>query len=275
VFHVYILRSEGNFERLTETPVTGTFFINSDSREHSKFRVETYVVEAIDPATGASFKSKPITWENPTRSHVERRLFEIQRREYLLLSKFSGVKSFLFRRKYFGPHCPRCWNPLQEAVLDDFCSVCYGTGYEGGYFDPIPLYLQYEPTPSNRTLTPYGKAEPNSISAWTISMPNIQPEDLIVRTGDFTIYEVSAIQTTEIQAKTVRQILSLAQAPRKGVEGKLFDRMPADDTGGYLDSTNENFPSRNDKSHITSTTQDDPAWASEAGRDNLPIKYTL
>ena len=158
---------------------------------------------------------------------------EIQRREYLLLSKFVGVKSFLFRKRSYGKRCTNCWDPTIEQVTNDHCPYCLGTSFEGGYFDAAPLYLQYETTPNSRDKVYFGKFESNQIGAWTISVPVVNSEDVIVREGDWAMYRVDKIMTTELQANTVRQIMTLTQLAKGDVEYQLIQRQLPEFKNGY------------------------------------------
>lgn len=126
-FHVYFWEggSEG-YKRLTTNPVSDPSFVDPSAKDYSKFRNGYYVVEAILPS-GQIMRSQPATWHYKRRDRLERIASEIQRREYLLLSKFNGIKSYLFRRKEYGLRCPRCWSESMEKVMDDHCEVCFGT----------------------------------------------------------------------------------------------------------------------------------------------------
>lgn len=226
IFNVYFSQTEdGPFEKITSTPLTGTFLSDTSTQEYSKFHNGWYIVEAILLDKGnVKLRSTPTTWDTTQTHWVGIRAAEIQRREYLLLNKFVGVKSYLFRKKNYGRRCPACWDSRTEQILDDHCPVCIGTSFEGGFFEPAPLFLQYETTPSDRQKVYYGAMETNQIGAWTISVPEITPHDIIVRTGDWGAYRVDRIMRTELQANTVRQIMTLTQLSKGDVEYQLIKK---------------------------------------------------
>lgn len=226
VFNVYFGQTEdGPFLKLNPTPINGTYLIDTTTQEFSKFTNGYYVVEAIlQNQNNVILRSDPTTWKNKQRKWVELRSIEIQRREYWLLSRFAGIKSYLFRRRTYGERCKTCWNPVIEKVMDDHCPDCLGTSFEGGYFNPAPLYLQYDATPNDRVKTYFGTYEPNQIGAWTISIPNIRPEDIVVRTGDWIAYKVARLTPTELQGNTVRQMMVLTQLSKGDVEYQLIKR---------------------------------------------------
>jgi len=234
-FNVYFSQGEpqkdgtGEFVKLNGQLLDTCFFFDTSTQEYSKFHQGYYVVEAVllDKG-GATMRSPAATWHNKQRRWVELRSIEVQRREYWLLSKFGGVKSYLFRKRMYGKRCPSCWDPVSQAVLRDHCPVCYGTSFEGGYLAPVPLYVQYETTPNNRVKTYFGHLEQNQLGAWTISYPTVNPEDVLIRIGDWNVYEVVNLQTTELQAKPVRQMLTLTQLGKKDIENELVKQCLAE-----------------------------------------------
>jgi hypothetical protein len=226
LFNVYFSPVEdGHFEKLNTTPIDGTYLIDPTTQEYSKNTHGYYVVEAILlDRNNTTLRSDPTTWKVGQRRWVELRSIEIQRREYWLLSRFAGIKSYLFRRKTYGERCRSCWNHELEKTMDDHCPNCLGTSFEGGYFNPAPLYIQYDASPKPLVKTYFGNYEPNQIGAWTISMPDIRPDDVIVRTGDWNIYKVDRLTPTELQGNQVRQMMVLTQLSRGDVEYQLVKR---------------------------------------------------
>lgn len=236
LFDVYFSQTEdGPFDKITSTPVDGTFLLDTTTREYSIVDKGWYIVEAILTEKGnARLRSTPQTWTTFQRDWVGLRSREIQRREYILLSKFAGVKSYLFRKKSYGKRCSQCWDFKTEQITNDHCPACLGTSFEGGFFTPAPFFVQYESTPNERPKTYYGKMEANQIGAWTVSMPVVNSEDIVVRTGDWNLYRVDKILTTELQANTVRQLLTLTQLSRGDVEYQLVKRQLPEFPQGYV-----------------------------------------
>lgn len=272
-FHVYY--SPGPDEqsaRLTSQPLSVPFLTSALSKESSKYRHEYFTVEAILP-TGYKYRSYPTAATIVMRRDVALKASEIQRREYLLLTKYTGVRSFAFKRRFYGQKCPRCWSSSQEKVLDDRCPVCFGTSFKGGYYNPIPVYIQYEPTPNDQLLSYSGRLEPNQIGAWTISMPEIADGDIIIRSGDWNVYQVVRVATTELQTNTVRQILTLTQLARTDIEAELMKMEVLDDFGKNLESLGGNFShTRFPRSPVTPSPDDNFEW-DENKDQQLPVKY--
>lgn len=226
IFNVYYSPAfEDSYVKLNATPFSANFFVDTTATDYSKFKRGYYKVEAIlQDKNNITLRSDPVSWYSYQRDFVKIRAVEIQRREYWLLSKFAGIKSYLFRRKTFGKRCPLCWNYKAETVDDDHCPNCLGTGFDGGFFEPIPLYVQYEATPNTDQKTYFGIDEENQIGAWTISYPDISNHDVVIRIGDWNAYEVMRVNPTELQGNTVRQIMAITQLSKGSVEYKLMAR---------------------------------------------------
>lgn len=273
-FNVYISDGGKDYRRLNSTPLSNPYFNDVDSKEYSRFENARYIVEALLPS-GSPIISQPAFIEYKRRERLEKMANEIQRREYILLSKFAGVKSFLFKRRSYGDRCPRCWDAKTEKVMDDHCEVCYGTSWNGGYFEPIPVFVQYETNPTSRLKTYQGVLESNSISSWTISVPNIEPDDIIIRLGDLSLYKVVSVNATALQTKQIRQLLNLTQLSRSDVENKLLNTVQYPESSNYIGEftgpfTAERFP----KNIIDMDKSNDPYWAKDQDLYNLP-KYSV
>jgi hypothetical protein len=283
VFRVFS-QDGSEVKELTTAPVSNPFFLDTSLRETSKFHSLAYIVEAILLDFGnQTRRSPPVSWNYKRRGWVEMRFNEIQRREFLLLSKFVGVKSYLFKRRLYGERCPRCWSTSTEVNVDDHCPVCYGTSFKGGYFDPQPLFLQYDSTPNNRQVSYIGRAEPNQIGAWTISMPEICPDDVVIRTGDWNVYRVSRNTPTELQTNTVRQIVTLTQFSKGDIENALAKRIEDPLRGAYLEVLPSGTPRESPVEGVQervpyqqlSTDSGNPDWLNEMSQETLPAKYDL
>jgi hypothetical protein len=228
VFNVYKSDIEdGSWALVNPTPISGTNFLEDITTEDfSKFRKTYYKVEVQLPLPdGRRIISPVTTWEKVRNNLVQLRAQEITRREKILLDKFTGVDSLIFRRKYFGQRCPKCYNIDIEKVTQDHCTTCYGTSFLGGYFPGLPTKLCYEISPDNTQLTYSGKVETNQTSAWTVSYPAIGTLDIIVRIPDFRVFRVEGVNATELQTVQVRQVMQLVELSKGSVEMSLMDTL--------------------------------------------------
>jgi hypothetical protein len=224
-FNIYKSELEdGNFKILNHVPFASNvnFFKDTTSQAYSKINRDWYIIEALHPS-GKRIQSKPITWGNKrTSSLADLRSQEIQRREWLLLQKFVGVDTVMFRRKSYGKRCPNCWHPQLEKIIKDHCEVCMGTGFDGGYFEGVSTLIQYDATPNQFSLEYFGKFETNEVSAWTIAFPEVAPRDLIFRATTKSLFSIDAIRGTELQSVVVRQMMKLTELNKSSPEYQLM-----------------------------------------------------
>lgn len=236
LFNVYFSQaSDTGFQKLNETPIDGNFFTDTSSDTFSQENESYFIVEAmLMDKGGVTVRSKPVTWENKRRNYIELRAVEINRREYLLLSRFTGVKSWLFRKRNFGERCKTCWDPKLEKVFRDNCPDCLGTSFEGGYFTPSPLYIQIAQNGETLIRGDFGVAAPDIINAWTIAMPEIHADDIIITSGFWQAYRVENITPTLLQGQRVRQILSMRVLNKSDIEYSLIGRGLPDFPGEFF-----------------------------------------
>ncbi len=65
---------------------------------------------------------------------------EITRKEQLRHAALTSPRGYLLKVRRYGPRCTECTDEFTQEVKRSLCDTCYGTGYEGGYFDPIPAF---------------------------------------------------------------------------------------------------------------------------------------
>lgn len=226
-FNVYRSKSDsGDFKKLNTTPIDSQTFEDVEARMWSKYDHDFYIVEAILHDHGGAFlRSKPYSWERQQRRWVELRSIEIQRRFWLMLNKFMGVETYVFKRRSYGNRCDTCWDYKNLKVTNDRCPECLGTGWKGGYLTPYLTRVQYDATPNNKELSHTGRNEPSVIAGVTIAFPSIDDWDLIYRVKDNKMYRVDKVLTTELLTSIVSQRLQLIELPKNYVEFRLSENL--------------------------------------------------
>jgi hypothetical protein len=86
-------------------------------------------------------------------NYADWRMYEsIVRAEGIRLASVDGTKGTLLKRKISGIKCKRCRDFGTGEVKDAMCKICYGTGWIGGYYAPIPCF-SINLNPSGSTIT--------------------------------------------------------------------------------------------------------------------------
>ncbi len=87
---------------------------------------------------------------------------------------------------------------------------------------PVKTRFQYEPNPNDRTVTYSGSSEPATMRARTISMPDLEDDDLVFRVADRKFYLIQRVTPTELQTAKVSQIADMVELPKNYVEYQLL-----------------------------------------------------
>ena len=96
-----------------------------------------YRVKATD-ALNNIYYSQPAVVLGDLSFHDWVKARSILRRERQRAKAAAGVNGFLLKRKRDGVDCPICTNPGTGDTDDSSCQACYGTGFTGGYYAPMP-----------------------------------------------------------------------------------------------------------------------------------------
>jgi len=239
-FRVYRSNSpEGPFDLLTGTPLVDEFsFRDTSVNRRSFWRKFYYKVEATSILTGKTVSSVTNKAEvNPTLAARMLIGLEIVRRERILLGGagntpgFNGVKCMVLIRRTFGQHCAECYDPVLERKLADKCTRCYGVSYVGGFFTPIPVYFNFNPTPQSVQIANFGEVQPSETDCWCSNYPLMSPGDVVVEPTNRR-WRVSRVHSTQMLRVPIRQLLRMSEINRSDVEYLIpldeseFDREP-------------------------------------------------
>ena len=93
----------------------------------------------------------------------------ITRKEAMLLHLKVGTQGQLWKRRHWGTKCPRCVDFDTNEPAGSHCTVCYNTGFVGGYFNPLEMYMHLkadsgrrktneEPTQTTQNQSKIGRA---------------------------------------------------------------------------------------------------------------------
>ncbi len=114
-----------------------SFLVDDEVRLYGKTGWAHYRV-CLRTAT-ATYFSRPVDVLGILDFQDRRVFMEIMRAQQLYLRKSNGTEGFLLKRRLFGQRCDQdCVDFLTGEVTNPQCPNCFGSGFVGGYFAPIP-----------------------------------------------------------------------------------------------------------------------------------------
>lgn len=159
-------------------------------------------------------------------NYVDRKIREaVIRAEGIQLSRRSGTLGTLLKRKISGRKCPRCLDFGTGEVKDGGCTVCYGTGWVGGYYAPIPcFFINLDPAGSTIThdVEVQGPRAETQVTGRTLAVP-------LLMSGDVWVNGESSERFRIMQIKHLAEVKGIPVVYQIGME-----RLPFSDAAYYV-----------------------------------------
>lgn len=225
--------SEGPFETVVDNITSFHFFDDlrdtpapSDSeavRENLNFlslsRAVYYKLTVTDD-TGATASTTSVV--GPTLK--DRKLALLRRkmqRDLSIAFKFNAIELAVLKRRHWGTRCKDCFDILTKRVTNSKCNTCYGTGFEGGYFDPVRIKGRLGIDNVQTNITPQGKTDVNKKRIIMLAIPLVEADDIIAEIAQNKRYIVQHVHATEMKTNPVHQNLTVSELATDSVEYRI------------------------------------------------------
>lgn len=236
-YDIYLERSESpevGYSRLTKVTPSFNSYIDEDFRLF-RFWKDAYVRMRIVPkGEGSEYYTEPTRLAYPPDTEA---LEFIRRLEITLGNKKygTGMACLAFLRKHGGQSCSECYDPLKRRVIKSHCSTCYTVGYEGGFYNPIPLYVAFSPDQKQVAITDRGSESVSRHNSYTTPYPILNSGDLIYDARMLRLWTVESVSQIERRRHPVKQNLNLSEVDKSSAfyqmcEDKLKDSYDTDGT---------------------------------------------
>lgn len=153
---------------------------------------------------------------------------EIIRQHQILLlgvnghKPLTGIETTVYKKRTFGARCLECTDGPTGRVVISQCKICGGTGYsDSGYYAPIRVAMNFQPSPKTYQISNLGKLEDNETVAFMVNFPIMYPGDMIVEPNE-AHWRVVNIDVTERNRVIVHQLLRLRQLDHNDVEYQVL-----------------------------------------------------
>lgn len=162
-----------------------------------------------------------VSESDPIRPEVR----HIIKEDNIYLSRFVKEPIKVFKKKHYGKRCLECYDEIKGRVIREQCFVCYGTGFEGGYFGPFDSYWNRGLKPDVNIINQQAMLTiPENTQAWMSIYPLLRVDDLIYSIKEGLLYKVNNIQVPRFMGYPIRQHIYQANALNIGApEYKLIE----------------------------------------------------
>ncbi len=179
-----------------------------------------YRVEVVPPSGCTNKATSTVhgleTELDPLQQGLRRRL---RYDEQIVFKRHNGVRLALLKRRFWGTRCPECYDATTRATVKEYCEVCYGTSFVGGYWNPVVVWGRIN-TPKNvqAQTTERNKKEAAPHVITLLDVPILQDKDLIIETATNLRHEVRNQRQTELRRRSVHQQVTTSLLNHDAVE---------------------------------------------------------
>lgn len=152
---------------------------------------------------------------------------EISRRHAIRLKEgHEGNLMYLFIKKRFMERCPECWDNIRGSRSKSNCPHCLNTGFIGGYYNPIGVYVSVSPEGTVIRQEVDGAAITGQINGWTSGYPRINVGDVLVDAATRDLWHVGQVSMTTHKRTVTKQELAMSHQDEDTAIFKLLERVP-------------------------------------------------
>ena len=168
-----------------------------------------YRIKATDISTGQDSWSGIFKYtNNKDTAQVEAIVHEMQTYlEYVI----KNDQIYVAKRVRSGEKC-QCYDPVRKRP-DPHCDMCFGSGYEEGYYLSGPVYTNFfTPTTRVQVNTDMNTREEDGspISGWILNYPVLSVGDVIIKSTNER-YIINSLHLSKMRDYIFRQTYSMTK----------------------------------------------------------------
>ena len=177
-------------------PVENTCYaIDSSKRSYSKTQDTHYRIKLT--TTLGTYYSDPVAKSGILGPRVWRLAQEVVRKEKLRF-RYTSQDGYLLKRRATGQDCGKCLDLQTGEVTDPYCTECWGTGKQCGYYYPMAC-IWADLSPKTRRLhldnnATRGTVQDIVVTGRMLMLPLIDEQDVWVSRKTDDRYYIHSIQ---------------------------------------------------------------------------------
>lgn len=141
--------------------------------------------------------------------------------EHLFAHRYVyGAPTLIYTKRGEGARCD-CWDPVMKRVTTSNCTNCKGVGFTQGYYDPIPAWMDFSPSPEAVQIADFGERQNQQTDIQFTDYPNIQIGDLILQLKPFSYWRVESVHSTMKNQVVILQMIRVMAVNKSDIEYSL------------------------------------------------------
>lgn len=220
-FNIYRSTGQSDFEQINKKPIpanTKYEYIDYTTHQRDLFRNYYYRIDAVEIINGTdkvldSQKISPMGPSDLVATYIiEEHLFA-HRHVY-------GVPVLIYQLMTTGARC-ECWDPVLKRVTTSSCQICKGSGFIGGYYDPMPSWMDFNPVAKIEQIADWGPKQLMQTDIQFTDYPILQIGDIILSATDMKFWRIENVRPTEKNRTIILQVARLNAVNRSDIEYTL------------------------------------------------------
>jgi len=143
---------------------------------------------------------------------------EMARLNNLRLKEFSGRQLWVYPRKKAGQRCRICFDEVSQRRLRSGCSVCFDTGWVGGYYAPITTHGLVVSPDESVIHANFGDVQNENTVLFAGNYPELSEGDIVVEAENIRWRIGSTINKIKKARALVRQQAQIHRVPKGDIE---------------------------------------------------------
>lgn len=125
--------------------------------------------------------------------------------------RLTGRPCVVLKRRRWGKRCPRCSDAVLKEPLKSSCTICWGTGFEGGFWNPILMRAHRAGAGDEQVNTPSGRSDTKVVTIKMQSFPDVERDDVFVFLTDRKRFLVERVSIPEVMGNGTHQSISATE----------------------------------------------------------------